>query len=60
MLSMGMKNSRGQMVLCFTCTQCKKREVIDFRFYPICKKCNKINTKMRKREVEKKKKEENS
>ena len=55
MLSMGMKNSRGQMVLCFTCTQCKRKEVIDFRFYPICKKCNKANVRLAKRE----KKEEN-
>ena len=54
-----MKKANGQMKLCFTCTQCKIQEVIDFRFYPICKKCNKTNTKMRKREVEKKKKEEN-
>jgi hypothetical protein len=60
MLTMGLKKTNGQKVLCFTCTQCKKKEVIDFRFHPMCKKCNKTNTKLRKRELEKKKKEENS
>ena len=60
MSAMGLKNRKGQMILCFTCKQCRQQEIVDFRAYPICKKCNKINTKLAKREIEKKKKEENS
>jgi len=60
MLSMGIKKSNGQMKLCFTCSQCKRKEIVDFRFHPICQKCKKTNTKLAKREIEKKKKEENS
>jgi hypothetical protein len=49
-MTMGIKKANGQKVLCFTCTQCKKKEVIDFRQYPICKNCNKTNTKLAKRQ----------
>jgi len=60
MLKMGIYKANGQKVVCFSCTQCRKQQIIDFRFYPICKKCNKNNTKMAKRQAEKEKKEENS
>ena len=55
---MGLRNKNGQMITHFTCTSCKNTQLIDFRYYPICKKCKKINTKLQKR-AEKKKKEEN-
>ena len=57
---MGLRNEKNQMILIFTCRQCNKVQVEDFRYYPICKKCYKTNTKLAKREIEKKKKEENS
>jgi hypothetical protein len=60
MLSMGMRKSNGQIRLCFTCTKCKKQQVTDFRFHPTCKKCSSTTSKLSKREIEKKKKEENS
>lgn len=56
MVTMGIKKANGQKVLCFTCVQCKKKEVVDFRQYPLCKKCDKTNAKLAKRG----KKEENS
>ena len=53
MLKMGIYKANGQKVVCFSCTQCKKQQIIDFRFYPICKKCNKTNIKLAKREKKK-------
>ena len=49
MIKMGIKKLNGQKVLCFTCVQCKKEEVVDFRQYPLCKKCNKNNERLAKR-----------
>lgn len=57
MFSMGIKNVHGQLVLSFTCVQCKKQHVVDFRNYPICKKCDKFNNKDYIKEVEKAKKD---
>lgn len=57
MLSMGIKNVHGQLVLSFTCIQCKKQHVVDFRNYPICKKCDKFNNKDHIKAVEKAKKD---
>jgi len=57
MLSMGIKNVHGQLVLSFTCIQCKKQHVVDFRNYPICKKCDKFNNKDYIKAVEKAKKD---
>ena len=57
MFSMGIKNVHGQLVLAFTCLQCKKQHVVDFRNYPICKKCDKFNNKDHIKAVEKAKKD---
>lgn len=60
MAKMGLRNENNQMILVFTCKQCNKVQVADFRAYPLCKKCNKTNIKLAKRKAEKEKKEENS
>ena len=62
MFKMGIKKLNGQKVLCFTCVQCKKQEVVDFRQYPLCKKCNTSNKRLAKRNKNEhpEKKEENS
>lgn len=60
MSKMGIYKANGKKVVCFSCAQCNKQQQIDFRYYPICKKCKKTNVKLAKREVEKRKKEENS
>lgn len=56
MLFMRMKNQKE----CFTCIQCKQEEIVDFTYYPMCRKCKKTNTKLEKRRLEKEKKEKNS
>ena len=60
MINMGIFKSNGQKVQKFTCNQCKQQNRMDFRFYPLCKKCKRTNLKLAKREKDKEKKEENS
>ena len=46
---MGIRNRNGQIVSVFTCIQCHRRQLTDFRYYPICNKCNKNNLRIAKR-----------
>lgn len=46
---MGIRNKNGQPVLIFNCVQCNAKNKTDFRTYPICKKCNKVNERLAKR-----------
>ena len=60
MYRVGVYKANGNRVVCFTCIQCDRKQLVDFKFYPICKKCNKINTKVLKIQEEKGKNGENS
>lgn len=57
MSSMGIKKNNGQLLLCFTCVQCKKHEIVDFRHYPVCKSCDKFNNKDYVKAIDKAKKD---
>lgn len=45
MPKMGIRKVNGQKKLSFTCIQCNKRDLVDFKYYPVCKNCNKFNNK---------------
>jgi hypothetical protein len=47
--NMGIRSKNDQPILVFTCVQCKSRNKRDFRYYPLCKKCNKFNQRIDKR-----------
>jgi len=47
--NMGIRNKNDQPILIFTCLQCKARNKRDFRYYPLCKRCNKFNQRLDKR-----------
>jgi Zn finger protein HypA/HybF involved in hydrogenase expression len=47
--NMGIRNKNGQIISVFTCLQCHSMQLTDFRYYPICNKCNKTNLKIAKR-----------
>jgi hypothetical protein len=52
------KKEKGKDIVVFTCNQCRTREVEDFIYYPLCKRCKESNIKMLKKE-KKEKNEEN-